>query len=143
MDTISTVVRPLTLELIDASGTGTLLEAELRYDSFDPYAVAALFHSGGRPVRWVFSRELLALGVTEPAGDGDVHVWPCLDSGGRAVVMVELYSPGGEALLQARSGDVSGFLASTDDVVAPGDEPRHLDLDAVVGKLLEGTADAS
>ncbi|MBA2773174.1 MAG: SsgA family sporulation/cell division regulator, partial [Nocardioidaceae bacterium] len=37
------VTHTLTLELIDASGTATPLEAELRYDNHDPYAVSACF----------------------------------------------------------------------------------------------------
>ncbi|MEJ7743255.1 MAG: SsgA family sporulation/cell division regulator [Nocardioidaceae bacterium] len=74
------VTRTLTLELIDATGAATPLAAELLYDKSDPYAVAACFRTGlDLPVRWVFARDLLAEGLYEPTGDGDVHVWPCLD----------------------------------------------------------------
>ena len=58
-------------------------------------------------MRWTFGRELLSDGLYEPSGDGDVHVWPCLDSDGRAVVIIELCSPDGEALVQARTSDLS------------------------------------
>ena len=136
------VTRMMTLELIDSSGTATPLEAELRYDTQDPYAVIALFRTGSTMVRWVFSRDLLTRGVYSPAGDGDVHVWPCLDVNGSAVVMIELSSPDGEALLQGRSADVSEFLARTDEVVAPGEEGRYLDLDLVVSRLLTDSPDA-
>ncbi len=54
------LTRALTLELIDADGAVTPLEAELRYDSSDPYAVAACFDTGGTEVCWVFGRDLLA-----------------------------------------------------------------------------------
>ena len=135
------VTRMMTLDLIDSSGAATPLEAELRYDTQDPYAVIALFRTGGAMVRWVFSRDLLAQGVYSPVGDGDVHVWPCLDVHGSAVVMIELSSPDGEAMLQARSADVSEFLARTDEVLRPGEEGRYLDLDLVVSQLLSDSPD--
>jgi Streptomyces sporulation and cell division protein, SsgA len=67
-----TVSHELTLELIDANGQATPLEAELRYESADPYAIAACFDTGEARVRWVFARELLASGAYEPTGDGAV-----------------------------------------------------------------------
>ena len=136
------VVQSMTLELIDANGGATPLDVELRYDSQDPFAVMALFRTGAAVVRWVFSRDLLAQGLYGPIGDGDVHVWPCLDPAGRAVVIVELSSPDGEALLQASSAEVSDFLARTEVVVAAGQEGRYLDLDLVINQLLADTPDA-
>jgi hypothetical protein len=143
MEIASAVVRALTLELIDESGVATPLKAELRYDTGDPYAVAALFGAGETLVKWVFSRDLLAEGLYEPAGDGDVHVWPCLDARGRAVVIVELSSPDGEALLQARSSEVSDFLLKTREVVPQGQEGAHLDVDGALLRLLAETPDAA
>ena len=61
-------------------------------------------------MRWTFGRDLLCEGLYEPSGDGDVHVWPCLDSDGHAVVIIELCSPDGEALVQAKTGDLSVFV---------------------------------
>ncbi|MGW2098654.1 SsgA family sporulation/cell division regulator [Streptomyces olivaceoviridis] len=50
---------------------------ELSYDPRDPYAVTLILDSeGDHAVRWVFSRELLADGLTGSAGEGDVTVWP-------------------------------------------------------------------
>jgi hypothetical protein len=143
MEISPAVVRAMTLELLDDSGSGTPLEAELRYDTRDPYAVVAHFRAGDTLVRWVFSRDLLAEGLYEPVGDGDVHVWPHLDARGSAVVIVELSSPHGEALLQVRSNEVSEFLALTREIVPVGHEGHHLDLDGVVARLLAGTADAA
>ena len=111
------ISRALTLELIDASGAATPLAAELCYDKKDPYAVAACFRTGVTEVRWVFARDLLAAGLYEPTGDGDVHVWPCLDARGRAVTIIELSSPDGEALMQARSDEVCEFLDRTEALV--------------------------
>ncbi|HEY7044061.1 MAG TPA: SsgA family sporulation/cell division regulator [Nocardioidaceae bacterium] len=130
------VSHPLTLELIDAHGRSTPLEAELCYDSFDPYAVAACFDTGEACVRWVFARELLACGLYEPTGDGDVHVWPCLDASGRAVTIIELSSPDGEALMQARSDDVTNFLRRTESLVPSGTEGELVDVDDTIARLL-------
>ena len=131
-----TVTRAMTLDLIDASGAATPLEAKLRYECADPYAISAEFSTGADSVGWVFARDLVAAGLYEPAGDGDVHVWPCLDARGRAVVIFELCSPDGEALLQARADEVADFLQSTRDLVPLGSEAAHLDLDELVTQLL-------
>lgn len=131
-----TVSHALVLELIDTNGQATPLDAELRYDSYDPYAIAACFDTGEAQVRWVFARELLASGLYEPTGDGDVHIWPCLDAGGRAVVIIELSSPDGEALMQARSGDVTAFLRRTESLVPTGTETQLMDMDETITQLL-------
>ena len=65
-----TVTQPVHLELIDSSGAATPIEAELRYDPADPYAVTTVFKTGASQVRWTFGRELLAEGLYEPSGDG-------------------------------------------------------------------------
>lgn len=126
------VTQPVALELIDTAGTATPIEAELRYDPADPYAVTTVFKTGSSHVRWTFGRELLAEGLYEPAGDGDVHVWPCLDSFGHAVVIIELCSPDGEALVQARTGDLQSFVERMNQAVAMGSESELVDVDAAI-----------
>ncbi len=135
MDIPLSVTHALTLELIDASGAATPLAAELRYHNSDPYAIAACFNTGDI-VQWVFARDLLAEGLYEPTGDGDVHVWPCLDARGRSVTIIELSSPDGEALMQARSDEVCEFLRRTEDLVPSGTESAHIDVEDVIGRLL-------
>jgi hypothetical protein len=136
------VTRPLTLELIDATGGATAVNADLTYDAADPYAVIAGFSIGTgfdrhvATVRWVFARSLLATGVYEPAGEGDVRIWPCLNARGQAVTIIELSSPDGEALMQARSDEVCGFLRATEVVVPSGAETTYLDVDDAITKLL-------
>ena len=130
------VTQPLALELIDTAGTATPIEAELRYDPADPYAVTTVFKTGSSQVRWTFGRELLTEGLYEPAGDGDVHVWPCLDSSGHAVVIIELCSPDGEALVQARTGDLQGFVERMNQAVARGSESELIDVDAAISAIL-------
>jgi hypothetical protein len=136
MNTTTSVTAPVQLELIDASGAATPIEAELRYDATDPYAVTTVFRTGHSEVRWTFGRDLLAEGLYEPAGDGDVHVWPCLDNQGHAVVIIELCSPDGEALVQARTGDLRSFVDRMNKAVAPGSESRLLDVDAAIAAIL-------
>src|SRR3954466_11207294 len=137
MDTAPpTVTQSLTLELIDPTGAVTPLEAELQYDPSDPYAVTTVFMTGASTVRWTFGRELLTEGLYEPTGDGDVHVWPCLDSQGRAVVIIELCSPDGEALVQAKTGDLTSFVERMNKAVEPGTESELTDVDAAITAIL-------
>jgi hypothetical protein len=130
-----TVTQPVMLELIDPTGTVTPIEAELHYDATDPYAVTTVFMTGASQVRWTFGRDLLSDGLFEPSGDGDVHVWPCLDSDGHAVVIIELCSPDGEALVQARTGVLSSFVERMTAAVAPGTESDHIDVDAALAAI--------
>lgn len=133
----------LKLELIDATGEASRLDGELEYVSTDPFAVVAVFRTGTTPIRWVFARDLLAEGLFTPVGDGDVHVWPCLDSRGEAVVLIELTSPHGAALLQTSSRDVSDFLHHTFELVPRGSEELRLDLDDTVLRLLSWGRDST
>jgi hypothetical protein len=130
------VTQQVTVELIDSTGTGAPIDAELHYDSTDPYAVSMIFIIGPSRVRWTFGRDLLTQGLYEPSGDGDVHVWPCLDTSGHAVVVIELGSPEGEALVQAKTGDLNTFAERMHKIVQPGDESRHMDIDAAITAIL-------
>ncbi|HET6626813.1 MAG TPA: SsgA family sporulation/cell division regulator [Nocardioidaceae bacterium] len=131
------VTQPVSLELIDATGASTPIEAELHYDPRDPYAVTTVFMTGHSQVCWTFGRELLAQGLYEPSGDGDVHVWPCLDADGHAVVIIELCSPDGEALVQAKTGDLRSFVDRMTKAVPAGSESDHLDVDATIASILD------
>ena len=134
------VMAAVTLELIDPTGAVTPIEAELHYDPRDPFAVTTVFKTGAHQVRWTFGRELLSEGLYEPSGDGDVHVWPCLDSHGHAVVIIELCSPDGEALVQVRTGDLTGFVDRMNAAVEAGTESDHLDVDAAIAAIFAAEA---
>jgi hypothetical protein len=137
MDTVpASITRGLALELLDANGTATPLAAELRYDKSDPYAVAACFLAGETQVQWVFARDLLKAGIHQPTGDGDVHIWPCLDSLGHAATIIELSSPDGEALIQARTDELYEFLAEAEALVRSGTEGDHVDVEGALVNLL-------
>jgi len=136
----SGVTQSLTLELIDATGAATPMQADLTYDPRDPYAVTAVFMTGAGNVRWTFGRDLLVDGLYEPTGDGDVHVWPCLDADGHAVVIIELCSPDGEALVQARTGELTTFVERMTALVAPGTESDMMDVDATIAAIFAAEA---
>jgi Streptomyces sporulation and cell division protein, SsgA len=137
MDTVpASITRGLALELLDANGTATPLAAELRYDKSDPYAVAACFLAGETQVQWVFARDLLKAGIHQPTGDGDVHIWPCLDTLGHAATIIELSSPDGEALIQARTDELYEFLAESETLVRSGTEGDHVDVAGALAALL-------
>lgn len=136
----TTVTQSLTLDLIDATGTATPMQADLHYDPRDPYAVTAVFMTAAGNVRWTFGRDLLLGGIYEPTGDGDVHVWPCLDTDGHSVVIIELCSPDGEALVQANTGELTAFVKRITQVVAPGTESTLMDLDATIEAIFAAEA---
>lgn len=114
----------------------TPVEAELRYDPLDPYAVSVTFLVEGTTVDWTFGRDLLMAGVHEPVGEGDVQVSPSMDPDGRAAVMLTLHSPTGHALVKARSRDVLDFLVRSTRAVWPGTESEYVDPDAAIAALV-------
>ena len=129
------VTQALIVELITAEGS-SYLEAELRYDPRDPCAVTTRFVTAQTEVSWTFARELLLSGLYEPTGDGDVHVRPGLDTEGRAVLIIEFHSPGGQALVQAHSRDVQLFVDQMTTIVEPGTEWQHMNVDHTIAAIL-------
>ncbi|MEU0228236.1 SsgA family sporulation/cell division regulator [Streptomyces sp. NPDC006284] len=132
----STVTCEMHVRLILSSETSLPVPASLRYDTADPYAVHAAFHTGGEDtVDWVFARESLAEGLHRPAGIGDVQVWPSR-SHGLDVVCIALTGAEGEALLHAPAKALEAFLKRTDAAVEPGAEHDHLDVDQELSRFL-------
>jgi Streptomyces sporulation and cell division protein, SsgA len=128
----------------------TAVPAALVYDSADPFAVRVRFgddagdefdtdldpaeDDGG--VEWLLSRELLRAGLSTPAGDGDVRIWPAraaLD-----VLYLQLRAPSGEALFELSSSVVDDFLRETERLVPAGTESDALHVDAELLALLHG-----
>ncbi|MFF8290300.1 SsgA family sporulation/cell division regulator [Streptomyces sp. NPDC016309] len=130
------VERELELTLVLSPERGVPVPARLAYRTDDPYAVHITFHVGtDHPVHWTFARELLVEGVFRPCGHGDVRIRPTtLD--GRAVVLIALSSPDGDALLEAPSPQVSAWLELALTVVPPGSESEQLGLDDGLAELL-------
>ena len=136
MSRSATVAAELGLRLVVPEHGGVPLTASLAYRDDDPYAIRMSFHVGmDDPVEWLFARDLLAVGMQTPAGDGDVRVWPSR-SHGQGVVCIALSSPEGEALLEAPARALESFLKRTDAAVPPGTEHRHFDLDTELSHIL-------
>jgi hypothetical protein len=134
--TAEAITEPMRMEFVDTEGLSTPLDAEFEYDPADPFAVSILFTDEPAPVRWTFARDLLIEGYYEPTGDGDVHVWPCLNTEGCAVVILELSSPSGEVLVQVGARQLSRFIHQMIAMVPPGSESTIVDLDAEIAQLL-------
>jgi hypothetical protein len=132
-----TVTTPLPLTV--STGTGEAeLDAELRYDPADPFAVSlAIGVDCGEPVVWTFARELLAAGVNAPAGEGDITVEPDVSEGfgGDRLLRVTLATDCMATML-APTDRVVEFLVESYAVVATGAELDRVDFDAEIAALL-------
>lgn len=128
----------ISLRLLVPGAEGVVLEATLRYDPADPYAVKATFRAGDASVSWMLGRELLHRGLVDATGDGDVRVWPDLDVDDEPAVMVRLSSPDGQAVLCLEADALQAFLARTFSLVPLGQEGQHLDIDGCLAQLLSG-----
>lgn len=133
---LTDIDQTLRARLCAPSAGDRLITATLIYQCDDPLAARMSFPASatldGSDVTWTFARDLLAAGLRMPSGEGDVHVWPY----GLRRTMIELSSPEGIALLQLDSEDVRDFLTRSYAAVPPGDEHRHLDLEADLAALL-------
>ncbi|GGV73894.1 SsgA family sporulation/cell division regulator [Streptomyces thermoviolaceus] len=130
------VERELQLRLIVSSGRVVPVRARLAYRTADPYAVHVDFHvDSACPVHWAFARDLLLEGMGRPCGQGDVRVWPA-QAEHHDVVVIELDSPAGEALLEAPAAPVARWLEETLRVVPPGSEGDRLGIDEELAGLL-------
>ncbi|MFD8295083.1 SsgA family sporulation/cell division regulator [Streptomyces bauhiniae] len=128
----------LPVQFLLAPGPMTLpLRMNLAYELDDPYAVRVSFvyPDTGQTVEWVIGRDLLAAGLAEPAGEGDVRIWPACTAAWQAV-RIRLSSPAGTALFEAPAEEIAAFLRATEAVVPRGTESRHVDTDALLTHLL-------
>ncbi|GGT05648.1 SsgA family sporulation/cell division regulator [Streptomyces kurssanovii] len=114
--------------------------ATLHYDRRDPFAVRIDFPGPatleGTDVSWAFSRELLAEGVHEPAGLGDVRLRPY----GYDRTVLEFHAPEGMAMVHIRTGDLRRFLERVQEAVPAGREHLYLGLDQDLTELLRDAA---
>jgi hypothetical protein len=114
--------------------------ATLHYDRRDPFAVRIDFPGPatleGSDVSWAFSRELLAEGVHEPAGLGDVRLRPY----GYDRTVLEFHAPEGMAMVHIRTGELRRFLERVQEVVPVGLEHLYLGLDQDLTELLRDAA---
>jgi hypothetical protein len=136
MNTSAIVAAELGLTLVVPEHGGVPLTASLNYRRDDPYAIRMAFHVGtDEPVEWIFSRDLLAVGLDRTAGDGDVQVWPAA-AAYRDVVNISLSSPFGQAHFEAPATALTGFLLRTYEVVPAGREADYIDIETELSDLL-------
>ena len=129
----------VSLRLVVPEGSSLPVKASLRYEPEDPYAVHVVFHAGSSEatgeVSWSFARQLLADGMSEPTGIGDVRVWPWQAANGPSVALA-LSSPDGHALFEVPRLALGDFLGRTYRQVPEGAESLHLDIDGALAALL-------
>lgn len=129
------VTATMAVEVSNVEGTSARIPAELSYRPSDPFAVTVTFRDPSGPIPWTFARELLAEGLYEPVGEGDVHVWPCLSNSGEATVMIELASAEGGVLVQVSSRQLTRFVVDTLAVVPRGREFERYDVDTALSGM--------
>ena len=122
-------------ELVALYDGTTPVRSRWSYRADQPFTVTAAFQTErDRWVEWVFSRELLVAGLTDSAGVGDVRFRP-LEERGLTMLVVEIESPEGYALLELDHEAVADFLDATEEMVPLGSEDEHFDVDALIAEL--------
>jgi hypothetical protein len=136
----STVSAELVVWLVLSDQTTLPLVARLSYSREDPYALSIAFEAGlDEPVKWIFARDLLSMGIRGREGLGDVTVWPSAgseDGVPGSALHIELSSPLGHAHFEAPAGEISDFLRRTYQIVPAGEESEHIDVEAGLNDLL-------
>ncbi|WP_121714455.1 SsgA family sporulation/cell division regulator [Streptomyces sp. E5N91] len=110
------------------------LTCELSYDTSDPLAVTLVLDSGGaRPVRWIFCPQLLADGLVSRAGEGDVVLWPLLDSEGeRSSFCLRVREGDRMAIFEIPTEPIGQWLARTWTMAPRGTELEGVDWNQLV-----------
>jgi len=136
MNRSMTVSAEIALSLVVPHHRPVPLAASLCYSADDPYAIRIAFHLGtDEPVEWIFARDLLAIGLEGPAGEGDAHVWPTEDAEGE-FLNIALSSPLSDALFETPREPTAAFLTRTYQVIARGRESEYVDIDGELDGLL-------
>ncbi|HKS45894.1 MAG TPA: SsgA family sporulation/cell division regulator [Amycolatopsis sp.] len=104
------------------------------YEESDPYAITLAFRGDrGQWVKWSFGRDLVINGLIEPAGLGDVRVHP--DLAESDLLMIELESPHGYAVVEMAREDAERFVTATLEAVPLGAE--KVDVDAFIAEIIK------
>lgn len=116
-------------QYVTLTGVDMPVYSRWSYDPEDPYAITLSFIAdGGRWVAWSFARDLVYDGLRGPSGLGDVRVRPDSD-----VLIIELESLDGYAMVEMDRGQAERFLGRTVEAVPIGDE--RIDLDAFLAEI--------
>lgn len=116
----------------------TTIPTRLHYTLTDPYAThLTLYPPHTPPVEWLTSRNLLMEGFAAThqrhAGEGDICTWVWSE---RYWILLN-NSTEPPLLLAMPTEDMRGFLTATIATCVPGTESSHLDVDALIRRLLE------
>jgi len=135
--TLPVIESRVAVERFDETGSLVQSDALFSYDPSDPFAVTLTLKAFPRDVRWTFARDLLVDGLFEPAGEGDVVVFPFVDpETGSAATVLGLRSPDGEFMSQVPQQALQSFVRATLDSVPVGTESELIDLDRLVDLLV-------
>lgn len=119
----------------DATGAGPVgVAVELSWRRADPLAVEASFRTGARrPVLWWFALELLAAGLVDEVGHGDVVVGPR-----PGAIELRLSVADEQARLWFTRHDIELFLDAVNTLMGPveRDTAVALAVDAAIADLL-------
>lgn len=122
-------------QFVTLNGSGAPVLSRLSYVANEPFAINIAFRTErGRWVEWTFARELLVQGLTEPTGIGDVRVRPDL-AGDDDLLVLEIESPDGYALVEIDREDVERFLDAAAGVIPLGRESDYFDVDAFIDEI--------
>lgn len=120
-------------QYVNLDGSDTPVYSCWSYDPADPYAITLAFGEDQGWVVWRFARDLVMEGLTQPTGLGDVRVRPDLDECSD-VLVIELESPHGYAVIEMAREDAEIFIARTAKAVPPGTE--RIDIDAFIALVM-------
>lgn len=132
---MTTIQHEQVAALLPAAGSDAVTPVTTRwtYDSTEPFAVTVAFATErGHWIEWVFARELLVDGLTEPSGEGDLRVAPDDDPD---ILVLEIHAPSGSAVFVLDRYDSEEFLARTLELVPAGSESTHFDIDRLLAEL--------
>lgn len=106
------------------------------YCTDDPFAVTLVIQTrGNQCVDWVLARDLLVAGLDGPVGLGDVRIQPArMDQWD--VVLIEIRSPDGYAMLELDRDLLQQFVDDTIDAVPLGSETNMIDMDAEIARIM-------
>jgi hypothetical protein len=111
------------------------------YRTGDPFAITVAVRTRkDRWIDWLVGRELVLASLAGPVGEGDIRMRP-REVHGYAVVEIEIRSVEGRAVLEVDRDLLRLFVDASLELVALGDESRHIDLDHEIGKIVGSCAE--
>jgi hypothetical protein len=107
------------------------------YSEVDPFAIHVLTTiDADTTFSIVFARDLLLCGLRTRVGLGDVEMGPGIVHGALGSLWFRFSSPIGNVIVEVPREPVAAFAFGTYDVVPPGRESDHLDIDDQLRGLL-------